>query len=84
MPSLSGSPSVEPYADMKATTMVQKKHDPNHRPSVITVWLCLLTLAVLFVISSAYKTEIPLPIYAIIAGILFGAGNINKVIGGGK
>ncbi len=59
-----------------------RNDQPN--PTVLIQGLCLLTLVVLFAISSITKTDVPLPIYAIIAGILFGIGNITQIFGGGK
>lgn len=62
--------------------MPKKTNDLSPKPTVLIQGLCLLTLLALFIISAIYKTEVPLPIYAIIAGILFGIGNVSNIFGG--
>ena len=60
------------------------KKDDTPKPTILIQVLCIVALVLLFGISSFYKRDVPLPIYAIIAGILFGIGNINNLLGGGK
>lgn len=60
------------------------KRDDSPKPTILIQVLCIVALVLLFGISSIYQRDVPLPIYAIIAGILFGIGNINNILGGGK
>lgn len=60
------------------------KPPDDTKPTALIQGLCLLALVVLYAISAFAKTEVPLPIYAIIAGVLFGIGNIKNIFGGGK
>ena len=64
--------------------MSRHTNDSNLKPTVFIQVACLVTLVVLYGISAYTKTEVPLPIYAIIAGILFGVGNIKNIFGAGK
>lgn len=62
----------------------QTDNKPDAAPTLATIVVCLIFLAVLQGIAAATKTEIPLIVYAIVAGILFGIGNIKNIIGGNK
>lgn len=68
--------------------MGKKKHDtkkkPDTAPTLATVVICLLALVAVHGIAAATKTEVPIVVDAIIAGILFGIGNVKNLIGGDK
>lgn len=61
-----------------------KYKEPDTKPTLGTVITCLVIEVVLFGISAFSKTEIPIVIHAIIAGVLFGVGRIQNLLGGGK
>ncbi len=56
---------------------------PETAPTLETVVVCLITIVILYGISTITEKEVPLVIYAIIAGILFGVGNVRNLLGGG-
>lgn len=60
-----------------------EQKSPNPAPTLATVAVCLFAIVVLQGIAAVTKTEIPIIVYAIIAGILFGIGNVKNLIGGG-
>lgn len=65
--------------------MAKDTKRPSTAPNFATVIVCLIAIVVLQGISSWTKTEIPIIVHAMIAGILFGVGNLEKLIGrGGK
>lgn len=62
--------------------MPTKKHtEPDiPKPSSVVTVLCIVVLPVLYFISAKTKTDIPLPIFALLFGILFGIGNLKEVL----
>jgi hypothetical protein len=56
---------------------------PETAPTLETVLICLGAIIILYGISAVTNKEVPIVIYAIIAGILFGVGNVRKLLGGG-
>lgn len=61
------------------------KNQPEQpKPTTFIQGMCLATLVVLYGISAYTEREVPLIIYAIIAGVLFGVGNVKSFLGGGR
>lgn len=58
-----------------------KKHDAK-KPTILIQVLCIAALVIIVAIGAVTKTDIPLVVYAILAGILFGVGNIRTILGG--
>ncbi len=66
------------------TKLPPQNPEPDTRPTVGTIALCLGTILVLQGISAVTGKETPLVVYGIIGGVLFGIGNIKNLWGGGK
>lgn len=67
--------------------MAKKSKKPpqaDTKPTIETILVCLVAIVILFSISALTDKEVPLIVYAIIAGVLFGIGNVKNIIGGGK
>lgn len=60
----------------------KKKHNSSStRPTVLIQGLCLVALVALTVVDAMYEDfEVSFVVYAIIAGVLFGIGNIKDII----
>lgn len=59
------------------------KKDDDHKPTAETVVICFLTILALALIDALFiNWEVPTIVYAIIAGVLFGIGNIKNLWGG--
>lgn len=57
----------------------------NHKPTILIQVLCIVALVGLSLIDAAFDDfQVSNIVYAIIAGILFGVGNIKQFLGGGK
>lgn len=65
-------------------TKTTPPEQPDTKPTLGTVALCLGTVIVLQGISSLTGKDTPLIVYGIIGGVLFGIGNIKNLWGGGK
>lgn len=63
--------------------MPEKKSD-NTKPTLLIQVICIVALVLLSLIDASFDDfAVSNIIYAIIAGILFGVGNIKNIIGGG-
>lgn len=55
----------------------------DSRPTVLIQALCIIALVMLVGIDGYFEEfEVPLIVYAIIGGILFGVGSIRDLLGG--
>lgn len=63
--------------------MAKGTKKPDTAPTLATVIICLVAIVALQGIAAWTKTEVPLIVHAIIAGVLFGIGNVKNLIGGG-
>lgn len=54
----------------------------DSKPTISTVLVCLATIiALAYIDSRAPDFEVPVIVYGIIAGVMFGVGNIKKLWG---
>ena len=63
----------------------EKPHTDQAKPTLLIQVLCIFALVFLSAIDAWNKDfQVSNIVYAIIAGILFGIGNVKNIIGGGK
>lgn len=63
------------------TSMAKDEKANKPTDTVVRLIIAMLAMVAVFAISAAYKVEVPLIVYAIIAGAAFGIENIGKIFG---
>lgn len=72
------------YSILRADDMT-KQLKRNEKPTFAVQVVCIISLVLLALIDGFFQEfEVNTIVYAIIAGVLFGIGNLKHLIGGGK
>lgn len=69
---------------MAPETNRKPDQSPDPKPTLETLLLGMIVLVIIFSVSAVTGKEVPTIVYAIIAGVIFGIGNIRDILGGGK